>query len=121
MKIICHGLLSNAFRKSELNGEKYYVFHHKKGVSYVKRSPELEGELEGDADFSEPKPLWLDGMLRAYLWAYRCKVYSVTGVPSDEVALRIKQMVFRQAKAIEKISREVAAFENFEQQPSSSR
>lgn len=58
------------------------------------------------------------------LLVFRRMCYRVEDVRlerSDEIALRIKHLVYRQEKALEKIQKEVAAFENFERLPSARR
>ena len=58
------------------------------------------------------------------LLVFRRMCYRVEDVRlerSDEIALRIKHLVYRQEMALEKIRKEVAAFENFERLPSARR
>jgi len=58
------------------------------------------------------------------VWIFRRKCFRVQDaqiVPPDEIALRIKRMAYRAEKALEKIQKEVAAFENFERLPSARR
>jgi len=58
------------------------------------------------------------------LWVFRRKCYRVEGVRFEtpaEIALLIKHAAYKQEKALEKIQKEVAAFENFERLPSARR
>ena len=58
------------------------------------------------------------------MWVFRRKCFLVEGanfVPPDEIASRIKHAAYREEKALEKIQKEVAAFENFERLPSARR
>ena len=74
------------------------------------------GEL--DPDSSEPIELGLN------IWVFQRKCFQVEhgeNVPSSEIALRIKHAAYKHEKALEKIQREVAAFENFERLPSARR
>jgi hypothetical protein len=121
MKITCEGLFSKLFRKSKNGRKDSAEFHNEFGPLGSYSSPVMETALECDADFNEPI-LLLES--KAW-WAYRSKVYSVKGAPPEmppqELALHIKHKVLREAKALEKISKEVAAFENFERLPSARR
>jgi hypothetical protein len=57
-------------------------------------------------------------------WVFRRKCFRVQNslnVPLSEITLRIKHAVYKQENSLEKIQKEVAAFENFERLPSARR
>ena|ERR1039457_3343958 len=61
---------------------------------------------------------------RQDVWVFKRKCFRVKdadGVPPAEIALRIKHAVYRAEKALGRIQKEVAAFENFDRLPSARR
>jgi hypothetical protein len=90
-------------------GEKFSGFTLPNGVPIL-------GDFDPDA--SEPIEV------RKGIWVFRRKCYRVEDaelVPAREIALRVKHAAYRAEKNIEKIQKEVAAFENFERLPSARR
>ena len=72
-----------------------------------------------DPDGAEPIQVRDDG-----IWVFRRKCYRVEDVgfeSPDEIALRIKHAAYRAERALNKIQKEVAAFENFERLPAARR
>ena len=85
----------------------------------------LEVRVRGDFDAEANEPVQMTYPVRRDYWVFRRKCYRVKhteqGAPADEIALRIKHAIYKQEKALEKIQKEVAAFENFERLPSARR
>ncbi|OHA58236.1 MAG: hypothetical protein A2571_03185 [Candidatus Vogelbacteria bacterium RIFOXYD1_FULL_44_32] len=71
----------------------------------------------------EKTPVKSDG-LRAGSWFFKSKMYIVSGqtpYSDEEIKLRIKHFVIKKEKELTKISKEVEAFENFDQARSARR
>ena len=95
------------------------------GFSYPERNSFSRTPISGDFDPDANEPVLVGGTLTSgYVWVFRRKCFRVEGatyVPRAEIASRIKHASYREEKALEKIQKEVAAFENFERLPSARR
>lgn len=132
MKITYLGpLLVSTQKEIELCKEQGRIFGREivlSGFSYPKRNRfgSVSGRpISGDFDPDANEPVVVGGMLESKsVWVFRRKCFLVEGanfVPPDEIASRIKHAAYREEKALEKIQKEVAAFENFERLPSARR
>jgi 5-methylcytosine-specific restriction endonuclease McrA len=81
-------------------------------------------KIWGVFDPNSTEPVQLD----AVVWVFRRKCYRLKyrvgearPESPDEIALLIKHAAYKQEKALERIQKEVAAFENFERLPSARR
>ena len=86
------------------------------GFTFAMHNQKIWGDFEPNS--TEPV------QLEAGSWVFRRKCYRVEGVrfeTPDGIALLIKHAAYKQEKALEKIQKEVAAFENFERLPSARR
>ena len=95
------------------------------GYTYRHYLSTVDVPLFGDLDPEATDPIEAETSYQR-VWLFRRKCYQVEnillcGFPPDEIPLRIKHAIYKQEKALEKIQKEVAAFENFERLPSARR
>jgi len=96
------------------------------GYAYRHYTSTFDLPLFGDLDLDATDPIRAKTLLGDEVWLFRRKCYRVEntlfcGFPPQEIPLRIKHAIYKQEKALEKIQKEVAAFENFERLPSARR
>ena len=105
--------------------EAFSGFSYPEHERFKRLSGEHSSPISGDFDPDANEPVVVGGMLESKsVWVFRRKCFLVEGanfVPPDEIASRIKHAAYREEKALEKIQKEVAAFENFERLPSARR
>ena len=96
------------------------------GYRYPSINPRLyhPSEIWGEFDPDASEPINVSGEGEQQIWIFRRRCYRVEDaglVLPDEIALRVKHAAYKQEKALEKVQKEVAAFENFERLPSARR
>jgi len=116
-KITCVGLLNCG------TGDSQYAmpFAIGKGARAKEASLPIEPPVDPERPH-EPVSLPQVAIGQIQFWLYRKKLYRVEGTAaSDEIGPRIKHLAITQQKELQRIKREVDAFENLESLPTACR
>jgi len=104
------------FSNIKKNNEGQYVFFRLLGKGPIQRRYEV-GIEPNFIDSGKKDPIFLEGGWNGKLFIFKDSILEIEGVgeelEADEI-LRVKHFVLKKEKELEKISKEIEAFENFD-------